>query len=42
VRIDLNDLKTVISTSVTKNAPNALQLWKRKNGKLRKDGERKN
>jgi len=26
VQIDLNDLKTVISISVTKNAPNVLQL----------------
>jgi len=36
VRSDLNDLKTVISISVTKNAPDALRLWKRTNcGKSR-------
>jgi len=31
VRIDLNDLKMVISISVTKNALDALELWKRTN-----------
>jgi len=36
VRIDLSDLKTVISISI-KNAPNVLQLWKRTNrGKIEK------
>jgi len=34
-KLYLNNLKTMISISVTKNAPNALQLWKRMNcGKM--------
>jgi len=38
VRIDLNDLKTVISISMTKNAPDAPQLWNRTNcEKMRKN-----
>jgi len=36
VRIDLNDLKTVISISVTKNTPNTLQLWKITNCRKKK------
>jgi len=33
VRISLNDLKTVISISVTKYIADVLQLWKRTNWK---------
>jgi len=36
VRINLNDLKTVISISVTKSVPDTLQLWKRNCGKMGK------
>jgi len=41
MRIGLNDLKTMILISVTKNAPDALQLWKRTSCEKMKKSHRK-